>query len=78
MMSETAVGWLLLEGASIATKKLAELPADHHERAFYEGKKAAAVFFAHSALSLVPGKAEAISLGDDSAISIPDAGFATI
>jgi len=78
MMSETAVGWLLLEAASIANKKLAELPADHHDRAFYEGKRAAAVYFAHSALSLVPGKAESISLGDDSALSIPDGGFATI
>jgi alkylation response protein AidB-like acyl-CoA dehydrogenase len=78
MMSETAVGWLLLEQASIALHKLNELPADHHERAFYEGKRAAAVFFAHTVLALVPGKAESIALGDDSPISIPDGGFATI
>jgi alkylation response protein AidB-like acyl-CoA dehydrogenase len=78
MMSETAVGWLLLEQASIALNKLHELPSDHHERAFYEGKRAAAVFFAHTVLALVPGKAESIALGDDSPISIPDGGFATI
>jgi hypothetical protein len=78
MMSETAVGWLLLEAASIATKKLAELPADHHDRPFYEGKRATAIYFAHSTLALVPSKAESIALGDDSALSIPDGGFATI
>lgn len=78
MMSETAVGWLLLDAASVALRKLESLPADHHDRAFYEGKRAAAVFFAHSVLALVPGKAESIALGDDSAISIPDGGFATI
>ncbi|HLL24878.1 MAG TPA: acyl-CoA dehydrogenase, partial [Kofleriaceae bacterium] len=38
MMSETVLGWLLLEQAVIADAALAKLPADHHDRAFYEGK----------------------------------------
>ncbi|MDP3278701.1 MAG: acyl-CoA dehydrogenase [Deltaproteobacteria bacterium] len=78
MMSETAVGWLLLEQAKISLDKLADLPAGHHDRAFYEGKRAAAVYFALNVLPDVPAKAEIISLGDDSAINIPDGGFATI
>ena len=78
MMSETAVGWLLLEQARIAIDKLATLPADSHERAFYEGKKASGLFYALNVLPTVAAKAEVIALADDSALQIPDAAFATI
>ncbi len=78
MMSETAVGWLLLEQAKIAADQLDALPADSHERAFYEGKKAAGIFFALNVLPTVAAKAEVISLGDESALQIPDEAFATI
>jgi hypothetical protein len=78
MMSETAVGWLLLEQAKIAADQLEALPADSHERAFYEGKKASGIFFALNVLPTVAAKAEVIALGDESALHIPDEAFATI
>ncbi len=78
MMSETAVGWLLLEQAKIACDKLATLPEGDKDHAFYEGKKASGIFFAHNVLSMVPSKADAIAIADDSALNISEAGFATV
>ncbi|HMG55783.1 MAG TPA: acyl-CoA dehydrogenase, partial [Kofleriaceae bacterium] len=48
MMSEVAVGWMLLDGARLAHDAQAKLPAGdagERDRAFYEGKKHAAAFF---------------------------------
>src|SRR5262249_6871796 len=39
MMAETAIAWLLLDGARIAEEALARLPADHTDVPFYSGKK---------------------------------------
>jgi hypothetical protein len=81
MMSELAVGWLLLDGAKIAHDAQAKLPegdAGARDRAFYEGKKAAARYFA---LNVVPGvklKAEILGREDSSPIDIPDDAFATL
>jgi alkylation response protein AidB-like acyl-CoA dehydrogenase len=78
MFAELAVGLLLLEGAAIARRKLADLPAGDRDRAFYEGKVHAAVYYA---LNVVPGvrhKAEIVAAADRSALDIPDAAFATV
>ena len=78
MMAELVVGLLLLEGAAIARAKLATLPADHRDVAFYQGKVHAAVYYA---LNVVPGvrhKAEVLATADRSALEIPDAAFATV
>ena len=53
MMAETMVGWLLLEAAVIAEAAAAKLPADHPDRAFYDGKRFAAQYFAHNVLPAV-------------------------
>ncbi len=78
MMSETAVAWLLLDGARIATDKLASLPKDDKERAFYEGKKHAALFFARNVLPNVKKSAEVLAVEDTSPIDMPTEGFATV
>ncbi len=78
MMSELAVGWLLLDGAAIALEKLATLPADHADRAFYEGKRHAAVFFAHQVLPSIPDQAQMIAAGDRSSLDISEASFTTV
>lgn len=78
MMSELAVGWLLLEGASVALKKQAEVDADHPDHAFYEGKRRAAEFYALNVLPEVIAKSKVLQLGDQSAVEIPDAAFATV
>jgi hypothetical protein len=78
MMSELAVGWLLLEGAHIAEQRLADVAEGHPDRAFYEGKRHAALFFARNVLPGVVHKAQVLEAGDTSAIDIPDAAFATV
>jgi alkylation response protein AidB-like acyl-CoA dehydrogenase len=78
MMSETTIAWLLLEQGVIAEKQLASLPADHPDRAFYTGKKYAALFFAQNVLPSVPLKAQMIAKEDRTPIEIPDAAFATV
>jgi alkylation response protein AidB-like acyl-CoA dehydrogenase len=78
MMAETAVGWLLLEQARIALDAKAKLPDGHKDHAFYEGKKAAAVYFARNVLPGVASKADVIAQADESALSISDEAFATV
>jgi hypothetical protein len=78
MMSETTVAWLLLEQGVIADRALAELPADHADRAFYTGKKYAALYFASNVLPSVPLKAQLIAREDRSPIDIPGDAFATV
>jgi alkylation response protein AidB-like acyl-CoA dehydrogenase len=76
MMSETTLGWLLLEQGVIAEAALAGLAADHPDRAFYEGKRYAAQYFAYNVLPGVAAKAQLIAREDRSVLDIPAAGFA--
>jgi alkylation response protein AidB-like acyl-CoA dehydrogenase len=70
MMAETCVGWLLLEQAAIALDKVAS--ASGPDKAFYEGKKFAALYFAQHVLPNVANLAGVIHAEDTSALSIPD------
>ena len=76
MMSETVVGWLLLEQAVIAEAASAKLSADHPDKAFYDGKRYAAQYFALNVLPGVAAKAQLIAREDRSALDIPIAAFA--
>jgi alkylation response protein AidB-like acyl-CoA dehydrogenase len=76
MMSELAVGWLLLEQAAIAIAKLEGASAS--DQAFYEGKKQAAIFFALNVLPGVTTKAQVLAANDTSPLDIPDEGFGRI
>jgi hypothetical protein len=76
MMSETTIGWLLLEQAVIAEEASSKLAADHPDRAFYAGKKYAAQYFALNVLPGVAAKAQLIAREDRSAIDIPVEAFA--
>lgn len=78
MMSELAVGWLLLEGAVIALDAQAKTSTDHPDWAFYEGKRASALYFANNVLPSVIGKSKMMLAGDRSAIDIPIESFATV
>ena len=78
MMSETTVGWLLLEGAVIADKAAQALPEGHADRAFYAGKKYAAQYYAGNVLPGVVHKATLVGKEDRTAIEIPEAAFATV
>ncbi len=76
MMSETTIGWLLLDQAVIAEAAASKLPADHPDKAFYAGKIYAAQYFAYNVLPGVAAKAQLIAREDRSAIDIPVDAFA--
>ncbi len=81
MMAETTVAWLLLDGARIALEKQAALPAGDAgaaDRAFYEGKKHAALYYARTVLPRVRFHADLLGREDTSPLDIPDAAFATV
>jgi hypothetical protein len=78
MMSETAVSWMLLEGAVIADAKLAKLPTTDADHAFYTGKVAAALFYTRTVLPGVEQKATSMGDEDRSPIDMAEAAFATV
>ena len=75
MMAEVAVGWLLLDAARISIDASAKLDAGHADKAFYEGKKAAAQYFARNVLPGVQAKADLFAVEDTSALDIPTEAF---
>ena len=75
MMSELAVGWLLLDGAVIAGHAAAKLAPEHPDYAFYDGKKWSALWFARNVLPNVEHGARLLAVEDSSAMDIPDAAF---
>jgi hypothetical protein len=66
------------DAARIGLEKLPSLPEGHPDRAFYEGKKWAALYFCRNVLPSVEATAKVLEAGDSSAIDIPDAAFATV
>lgn len=75
MMSQLAVGWLLLDAGVIAHDALASLPEGHADRAFYEGKRASAQWYARNVLPLVEGQAAVAALEDETPVATSDAAF---
>ncbi len=78
VMSELAVGWLLLEQAAIALRKLPETSTTHPDHAFYTGKKFAAQHFANNVLSTLPSRVQRLAEIDTLAVEIPDDAFASV
>jgi hypothetical protein len=78
LMSELAVGWLLLEQAAIALKKLPEVSESHPDHAFYTGKKFSAQYFANNVLSTLPSRVQRLLAIDTLPVQMPDEAFATI
>jgi alkylation response protein AidB-like acyl-CoA dehydrogenase len=78
MMAETTVAWLLLEGAAIALEKKKSVAAGHPDLAFYEGKVAAALFFARNVLPAVELKGRLMAEEDTTPVDMQDAAFATV
>ncbi len=78
MMSETAVAWMLLEGAAVAIEKKKTVAAGHPDAAFYDGKVVAAQYFARNVLPMVELKAKLMAEEDKTPLDISDAGFATV
>lgn len=76
LMSETVVGWRLLDAAALAHGELAD--AEGPDVAFYQGKIHAARHFARNVLRDVPSKAQSLAVGDTSAVDIPLEAFTTV
>ena len=78
MMAETTVAWMLLEGAFIAQEKKKSVQAGHPDLAFYDGKIAAALYYARNVLPCVELKARLMGDEDTTPLDIADAAFATV
>ena len=78
IMSDLAVGWLLLDQASIALEKLPETSDTHPDHAFYTGKKFAALFFANNTLATIPSRVQRLMKIDTLPVEMPDEAFATV
>jgi alkylation response protein AidB-like acyl-CoA dehydrogenase len=78
MMSETAIGWLLIEAAVIAHEAQAKHAQGSKDWTFYEGKKQAAIYFANTVLPEVIAKSKILASGDKSPMEIPTEAFATV
>jgi hypothetical protein len=79
MMAETAVGWMLLEGAAIARERLESKAASGtRDEPFYQGKVAAALYYARNVLPTVELKAKLMADADRSPLDIDAAAFATV
>jgi hypothetical protein len=76
MMSEVAVGWLLLDAAVLSEKAMEKLSATDPDRSFYEGKKWSALWYARNVLPNVEQAARLMAQEDSSPMQIPDAAFA--
>jgi hypothetical protein len=75
MMAETAVGWLLLDGARIAHAALANLSADDPDHDFYAGKLKAGLYFARNVLPMAYAKAKVLAAEDTTALDMADSSF---
>ncbi len=91
IMGDVVVGWLLLQGAGIASGKLGSLYScaekemteaqkeaairENGDIAYYCGKIAAAKFFAVNVLTAVKARCEAIATGDKTSLLIAEESF---
>ena len=66
---------LLLEQALIAEKQMEQLPTDHYDYAFYQGKISTAKFFARNILPEVSFTLKVVKEGDTSALDIVESAF---
>ena len=73
-LGDVVIGWLLLRGAEVALARLAESPSAA-DRAFYEGKVAAARFFATSVLPELAARRRVVETTDLALMDLPVESF---
>jgi alkylation response protein AidB-like acyl-CoA dehydrogenase len=74
-LGDLVIGWLLLRGAAVATAALDAGTADARDRAFYEGKIAAARFFATTVLPELSARRAVAEATDNGLMDLPEAAF---
>jgi len=77
MMSQVAVGWMLLDAAAVSQKALAAGGLSEQDKAFYAGKIQSGLWFARNVLPQVEASARSLATEDASPIDIPDAALGT-
>jgi hypothetical protein len=77
-MGEVTIGWLLLDQARIAEEAITKVAEGHPDRAFYEGKRHAAHYWANTVLSTLPARVQSLVECDTSPMDISDEAFASI
>ncbi len=75
MMSRLTVGWLLLDAGVKAEAALAKIPSSDPDQAFYEGKRASALWYARNVIPQIETMAQMAQLEDASPVEISDAAF---
>jgi len=78
LMSELCVGWLSLQAAEVASRKLSGLDESHADHAFYTGKLASAQYLGKWLLPTIPARVAVLLEAPDTALTLPDAAFATV
>jgi alkylation response protein AidB-like acyl-CoA dehydrogenase len=74
-LGDLVIGWLLLRGAAVAVAALDLGTAPARDRAFYEGKIAAARFFATSVLPELTARRAVVETTDNALMDLPEASF---
>lgn len=75
IFAEVVLGWVLLESATVASERLAQLSDDDGERPFYLGKLKSARFYIHNSLRAVAVKADTLRCSDQTFTDISSAEF---
>ena len=73
-LGDLIIGWLLLRQAAVAIDALAGEPTDA-DRAFYQGKIAAATFFARQRFPLVSAERVVLENTDNSIMDLDESSF---
>jgi hypothetical protein len=74
-LGDLVIGWLLLRQAAVALAALDGGSASARDRAFYEGKVAAARFFATSVLPELAARRAVAEATDNALMDVPEESF---
>lgn len=72
---DLVIGWLLLRQASVAARALESDGVSARDRDFYEGKIAAASFFARSVLPKIAAERQIAEATDNALMDVPESAF---
>ena len=74
-LGDVVISWLLLRQADVALAALTAGPASEKDKAFYEGKVAAAKFFAQSRLPLITAERAVTEATTLELMDLPESAF---
>ena len=74
-LGDLVVGWLLVRQSEIATRALDDGPAEAGDTAFYQGKVAAARFFAEAVLPRLAAEREIVETTSTDLMELPESAF---